>query len=57
MAHTCHFSSWEAETGLPQVRGQCGLDSEILLGKEIKRIKASSQRQPKRGGGKTFIKI
>lgn len=56
MAHTCHFSSWEAETGLPQVQGQCGLDSEILLGKEIKRMKASSQSQPK-GGRKTSIKI
>jgi hypothetical protein len=37
MWHTCHFSSWEAETGLPQVGGQSVLDSEILLGKEKKK--------------------
>lgn len=40
MWHTCHFSSWEAETGLPQVGGQSVLDNEILLGKEKKKKQA-----------------
>jgi hypothetical protein len=34
VAHTCHVSTWEAETGEPQVPGQSRLHTKILSQKK-----------------------